>query len=162
MYLVVVALVVLFLVLLYQSRTRETFVTDASGNEISSNITLSLADLMTLFSLAKVSSTPATTTPTTTTSTETTTPTTSSTPSIDAKDFYNQMRPSLLSDVSDIVSTKLAGAPFVPPTPVKSEGSSCDSDSMAQGVEFVDAKVSLEDNSDYIRKDSIPCYNCSL
>lgn len=163
MYIFVVALVVLLLVLIYQSRTREAFAgTDASGNALSSNITLSLSDLMTLFSLAKTTTptTPTTTTPSTDT---TTTPSSTSTSTpLDPTEFYNKIRPTLLSDVSDIVKNKIAGSPYSPPTPVSSQGSSCNSDSMAQGVEFADAKVSLEDNSDYIRKDSIPCYNCSL
>jgi hypothetical protein len=164
MYIVVAALVLLTLVLLYQSRTREAFVTDASGNVASSNITLTLTDLISLFSLAKATSaTPTTTTDTTTSSTTTpttTTPTTEST--MDATKFYNEIRPTLLSDLTNIVNTKVSGSPYSPPTPINSQAGSCNSDSMAQGCEYVDAKQSLEDNSDYIRKDSIPCYNCSL
>lgn len=172
MYKIVVALVVLLLVLIYQSRTREAFQTDASGNVASSNITLTLADLLALFSLAKSTPTSTTTTPTTTglnpmmttMNPMMTTPMTTST--IDANQFYNTIRPSLLSDVSNIVGNKISGAPFVPAAPISSQStggaSSCNSDSMAQGAEYVDAKANLEDNSDYIRKDSIPCYNCSL
>ena len=167
MYKLVVALVILLLVLIYQSRTREAFATDASGNVAASNITLSLTDLMTLISLTKTPTETHIVTPTVTpTSTPITDTTTSTTPtpssSIDATDLYKQIRPSLLSDLSSIVGEKLSGAPYVPPAPVSSQAKSCNSDSMAQGVEFADAKVNLEDNSDYIRKDSIPCYNCSL
>jgi len=52
--------------------------------------------------------------------------------------------------------------------PVNADAMPCpyaayDSDATAQGVEYTQAKANTApDMSQYIRKDSIPCWNCSL
>jgi hypothetical protein len=158
-------LIVLVLVLLFQIGRTENFATtsgssstdasgnstDASGNTTSSStsttITLSLSDLLSLFKY----STP-TTTSASTTSSETETPTKieSQTP----QDFYTGIRSDLLSDVKGVVRSELVGSPYSPAAPL-SCGAPC-SDSAAQGVEYQNAL------QDYVKKDEIPCYGCSL
>lgn len=142
---------------------------DASGNVIgninetgantsdaskSGLITLSLTDLLTLFGK---SSTAATATESTATSSSTET---SSTTTNNAIDMYNQIKPSLISDISSAVRYGLSGAPYTPATPVIG-GGVC-SDSSAQGAELQSAQANMVDSNDYIRKDSIPCYGCTL
>lgn len=183
MWILLSSLVILVVVLLYQIGTRENFVvsdasgnpvTDASGNPVTvsaptSTIQLTFADLLTLF---KTSSTPVPSAPVvTTTTTPAATPNTitsafpqmtTTAPIETADEFYEKIRPSLIKDIKNTITTQLEGAPFSAAAPVQNTcGGGC-SDAMAQGVELTNAKQSLENNSDYIRKDSIPCYNCSL
>lgn len=161
-------LLVFVVVLLFQlGKHTENFATttDASGNLVDasgtivsstkSTIQLTLSDLLKLFKAA--------------------TPTPPPTPSESkisvreaikevlppapdtSKQLYEKIRPSVIQDIK----TQLQGAPFEPAAPISTP---CDmsSDSVAQGVELMNAKASLENNADYIRKDSIPCYGCSL
>lgn len=157
-------LVLLVLVLLYQIGTKENFAVDASGNTLdasgdptssSSNmIQLSLTDLMTLFK----STTPAPSTSKTSIKdaiAEVVKPTVPET----SAQLYEKIRPSVLKDIKASCND-LDGAPYTPPEP----SSSCAdfTNATAQGSELMNAKQSLENNADYIRKDSIPCYGCSL
>lgn len=157
-------LVILVLVLLYQMGTKENFAVDASGNILdasgnptssSSNmIQLSLTDLLTLFK----STTPAPSTSKTSVKdaiAEVVKPTVPET----SAQLYEKIRPSVLKDIKANCGD-LEGAPYSPPEPT----SSCTdlTDATAQGSEMMNAKLSLENNADYIRKDSIPCYGCSL
>lgn len=192
MWTVLAPLLIFVVVLLFQlGKQKENFQTDASGNTIdasgniidasgspvipaSTNIQLTFSDLLKLFK----ASTPAiqTTTPAVQTKTSTleeaikaviSKPPTlrdaiqdvvAKTPDTSAE-LYQKLRPSVLLDIK----SQLQGAPFEPPAPIRSTaGCDMSSDAMAQGVEMMDAKSSLENNSDYIRKDSIPCYGCSL
>lgn len=177
MWILLSSLVILIVVLLYQIGTRENFVTstDASGNAVSdasgstvsapiSTIQLTFADLLTLFKTAPTpmpTPSPATNqNPNIITSAMPEMTTTA--PIETADEFYAKIRPSLIQDIKNTISTQLEGAPFSAAAPVQGScGGGC-SDAMAQGVELANAKQSLENNSDYIRKDSIPCYNCSL
>lgn len=160
MWKILAPLIVLVVVILFQIGHTENFATsssstDASGNSTdasgnvssssSSTITLSLSDLLSLFKY----STP--TTSTTTTTEEKPTTITSQTP----QDFYTGIRSDLLSDVKGVVRSELVGSPYSPAT-----GSSCSdapcSDSAAQGLEYQNAM------QDFIKKDEIPCYGCTL
>lgn len=146
---------------------------DASGNVIgnindtgantsdaskSGLITLSLTDLLTLFGKSSTSASTSTAAESTDTSTSSTT--TSSTTTNNAIDMYNQIKPSLISDISSAVRYGLSGAPYTPASPVIG-GGVC-SDSSAQGAEFQSAQANMVDSNEYIRKDSIPCYGCTL
>lgn len=173
MWKVLVPLVILIVVLLAQLQMAESFtgtgttsggtitdasgnVTDASGNTITTTaskttITLTLADLLALFrnatpapQAAPVSQPAAAAAAPVTTTEETTTP----------ADFYKELRPQLLRDIAGITSTQLAGSPYEPSAPL-SCGSPM-SDSAAQGIELQNVR------KDYIKRDEIPCYGCSL
>jgi len=155
-------LLLFVVVILFQlGKTKETFATstDASGNVVdasgspvgsSSLIQLTLSDLLKLFKAA----TPAP-------------PPTPPQPKITIKDAIQevvvqkpttskQIRPSILQEIK----SQLVGAPFEPAAPIP-RPCTMESDSVAQGMELVNAKVDLVNNADYIRKDSIPCYGCS-
>jgi len=136
---------------------------NTAGASQSGLITLSLTDLLTLFgksAAAKGTTTTATTgTGTGATGTGVGT-TTSSTTTNNAIDMYNQIKPSLISDVSNAVRSGMSGAPYTPAGPVNG-GGVC-SDSSAQGAELQSAQATMIDSNEYIRKDSIPCYGCSL
>lgn len=107
-------------------------------------ITLSLTDLLSLFTKASAGSKQVTA--------QNKAPT--------AQELYTQIKPHLISDVQTAVRTSMAGAPYTPSVPIPSSGS-C-SDSMAQGMELQNAQAELIDSNEYIRKDSIPCYGCTL
>ena len=163
---ILIPIVLLVIAVLFGLRRRERFVdarttavsTDASGNPVdasgnivrttptnTSTISLTLADLLTLFKASVPSSTTTeTSTPSTSTATQDTT-----TPA----EFYNQLRPQLLDDLTSITRANITGSPYEPSAPLP-----CDtpfSDSLAQGVE-------LQNANDYIKKDQIPCYGCTL
>jgi hypothetical protein len=143
---------------------------NTAGVAQSGLITLSLTDLLTLFgksSAAKVTGTTGTTgatgagTGATGAGATGTGAVTSSTTTNNVIDMYNQIKPSLISDVSDAVRRGIiSGAPYTPAGPV-SGGGVC-SDSSAQGAELQSAQATMIDSNEYIRKDSIPCYGCSL
>ena len=152
-------LLLFVVVILFQlGRTKEAFATttDASGNIVdasgspvasSSLIQLTISDLLKLFTAA----TPAPPPQPKVSITEAIKEVVAKTPQPS-----KQVRPSVLQEIK----SQLVGAPFEPAAPVPV---SCDmgSDSVAQGVELINAKVDLVNNADYIRKDSIPCYGCS-
>jgi hypothetical protein len=154
---------------------------NTAGTAKSGLITLSLTDLIALIGKSSMSSGTTTTVKSTTGSTGATTgATTGSTGSTGATgttgtttgsagvttttnnviDMYNQIKPSLISDISNAVRTGITGAPYTPAAPMRG-GGVC-SDSSAQGAELQSAQSTMIDSNDYIRKDSIPCYGCSL
>jgi hypothetical protein len=159
-------LLLFVVVLLFQlGKTKEHFqTTDASGNTTDASgstvttgstpgmIQLSFSDLLKLFS--------STTTPPAqpkTSITEAIKEVVATNPETPAQ-LYEKLRPSVLQDIK----SQLQGAPFEPAAPISSSSCDMSSDAIAQGAELMDAKMSLENNADYIRKDSIPCYGCSL
>lgn len=174
MWTVLAPLLLFVLVLLFQlGRQTESFQTDASGNTVdasgntvdasgntvkssaspslplSTNIQLSFSDLLKLFKAS------APTPPVPPPSRIDPRPIPPESP----RQLYEKLRPAVLFDIK----SHLQGAPFEPADPIPSStGCGMSSDSIAQGVELMHAKSSLEDNSDYIRKDSIPCFGCSL
>jgi hypothetical protein len=128
---------------------------DASGNTVSTRgsgtINLSLADLITLFgSTATGTPTPPAVTPPSNNPIASTTA---------GQDFYNQFRPMLLDDINKAIEAKATTAPMMPVT--VEEDASC-SPSLQQGTDFSSAQNNIQYNQEYIRKDSIPCYACSL
>lgn len=114
-----------------------TVVMDASGNPVTvsnnSLINLTLSDLMALVSSAK-------------------------TPAIDAKAAYTQIQPTLLTDMTTAVRTGLQGSSLTSTADASATTSA--TPSTDQGCELQDAKRAFL--KDYIRKDSVPCYGCSL
>jgi hypothetical protein len=171
MWTVLAPLLIFVVVLLFQlGKQKENFQTDASGNTLdasgnvvdasgspvsspATNIQLTFSDLLKLFK----ASTPTiqAKTPTLKEAIQEVVAKTPETPS----QLYEKLRPSVLLDIK----SQLQGAPFEPADPIpSSSGCGMSSDSIAQGVEMMDAKSSLENNADYIRKDSIPCFGCSL
>lgn len=171
MWTVLAPLLIFVVVLLFQlGKQKENFQTDASGNTLdasgnvidasgspvtpsSTNIQLTFSDLLKLFK----ASTPTiqTKTPTIKEAIQEVIAKTPETPT----QLYEKLRPSILLDIK----SQLQGAPFEPAAPIPSSaGCDMSSDAIAQGVEMMDAKSNLENNAEYIRKDSIPCYGCSL
>jgi hypothetical protein len=163
-------LLVFVVVLLFQlGKQKENFATttDASGNVLdasgvpvsatSSTIQLTLSDLLKLFTAATPTP-PKAPAPSVSTSAIKDAIQDAIKPTIETPvQLYQKIRPSVLQDIK----TQLQGAPFEPAAPIQA---SCDtsSDSMAQGVELLNAQADFANNADYIRKDSIPCYGCSL
>ena len=134
----------------------EAFV-DASGNKDSSGnmITLSLADLFSL--IGPSSSSPSSTTTIIQPSTSS-----AGTPesSLDSQ-FISDLKGTILSDVRKTVRDTLqntgggsCGGPVI-------TDSCIDSAANQQGAEFM-RYIPGKNPADYIRKDSIPCYGCSL
>jgi hypothetical protein len=133
---------------------REKFsnVTDTSG----SRITLSLTDLLSLIG--------------TSTTTPTTTP--SATPIVINQggggdySYYNRMKKAILGDVRQTVRDELLNGSL---SAINSSGcsgdtitDSCiDSFSDQQGADFM-RFIPGKNPADYIRKDSVPCYGCSV
>ena len=175
-------LILLVVVLLFQLQLQESFVTsttsDASGNitdasgtvlktsSASTAISLTLADLLSLFKASTPSVTtsqPSSTSGGTTTtmyySSTTTNPTNMSSNTNTMNDSSSSTKASSLSSVDGITNTMLQGSPYTPAQPIPNEAAAtvapC-SDSAAQGVEFQNAL------QDYIKKDEIPCYGCTL
>ena len=173
-------LILLVIVLLFQLQLQESFVTsstsdasgnitDASGTVLTSSgaattISLTLADLLSLF---KASSSSSATTQanasnggSTTTmyySSTTTNPPASSSSSSSSLSSGTVSGASSGSTVDGITNTNLLGSPYTPAQPLPNEGANAPcSDSAAQGVEFQNAL------QDYIKKDEIPCYGCTL
>jgi hypothetical protein len=132
---------------------REQFanVSDSSG----SRITLSLTDLLSLIG--------------TTTSTPTSTP--SATPIVINQgggdySYYNRMKKAIIGDVRQTVRDELLNGSL---SAINSSGcngdtitDSCiDSFSDQQGADFM-RFIPGKNPADYIRKDSVPCYGCSV
>jgi hypothetical protein len=129
---------------------------DASGNTVttrgSGTINLSLADLIRLFgSTATGTPAPPAVTPPSNNPIASTTA---------GQDFYNQFRPMLLDDINKAIEAK---TPLVPPVneATMEDDASC-SPALQQGTDFSTAQNNIQYNQEYIRKDSIPCYACSL
>ena len=133
---------------------REQFsnVSDSSG----SRITLSLTDLLSLIG----------------TSTPSTTTTPSATPIVINQggggdySYYNKMKKAILGDVRQTVRDELLNGSL---SSINSSGcngdtitDSCiDSFSDQQGADFM-RFIPGKNPADYIRKDSVPCYGCSV
>lgn len=139
----------------------------STSSEDSSKITLTLADLMALYGFStagKTSSASASTdTGVTGSSSDTATATAAATGTSaqSAKDFYEEIKPSLLDDIRTTISKQFAGSPYSSLGPM-SAGYDGSSAACAQGNELSHATRNVVDSNDYIRKDSIPCYGCSL
>ena len=138
----------------------ESFV-DASGTNVDasgSKITLSLADLFSL--IGGRSST--TTTPTTTIISPSSTSNSGTPESSFDQQFYTNLKGTILSDVRQTVRDTLQsqGGATVNAGPVLTD-SCIDSASSQQGADFM-RYIPGKNPADYIRKDSIPCYGCSL
>ena len=132
---------------------------DASGNAVTTRgtgtINLSLADLITLFgsTATGTSAPPPAATP----------PSNNPAPSTTAgQDFYNQFRPMLLDDINKAIEAKATVTPAIMPVPITVEDDASCSPSLQQGTDFSSAQNNIQYNQEYIRKDSIPCYACSL
>jgi hypothetical protein len=143
-------LVVLFIGQVFMNENFYNFspVVDTSGN-----VTLSLSDLMTLLG-----------------STSTATPKAPMVPmatmgpsSVEQANTYGGMRNDIIKDVKEAVKNEMLQKQF-------SEGSngsevmddSCiDSLSAQQGADFM-RYIPGKNPDDYIRKDSVPCYGCSI
>jgi len=176
MWKVLIPIILLVIVLLFQLQVRETFVTtaigtdasgnptDASGNPItktaSSTITLTLSDLLSLFKATAGTTTPAATTTgggTTSTMFYSTTSTTADPLSTSSSSSLGKSgNASAGSTVDGVSSSNLSGSPYVPSQPIPIPSEAPCSDAAAQGVEFQNAL------QDYIKKDEIPCYGCTL
>ena len=172
MWKVLIPIILLVVALLFQLQVRESFTAttfDASGNPMDasgnvtqaagSTITLTLADLLSLFKAS--AGTGATTSGTSTGGTTstmfyTTTTTTPSSSGSSQSSSASQGTQSTGSNsmVDGVSSSNLAGSPYTPSSPIPSEAP-C-SDAAAQGLEFQNAL------QDYIKKDEIPCYGCTL
>jgi len=172
MWKVLAPLIVLIVVLLVQLQVAESFVasstgsttsTDASGNPIDasgnvitktttqaptgSTIALTLSDLLALF---KAASTPAPSAPSA--SSAPVAPVTEK-PKTTAE-IYSEIQPKLMSDITGVMNTYMSGSPYTPSAPIPSMAP-C-SDAAAQGIEYQNAM------HEYIKKDEIPCYGCTL
>lgn len=151
-----IALILLFVVLMISTIVLNESFVDASGNDASGNIiSLSLKDLLTIMgSVGTTSSAPSTTTiiqpqPVKEESSE---------PSLDDQ-FYKSIRGDLLKDVRATVREQLqkqaAGSQTV------LTDSCIDSIAEQQGTDWM-RYIPGKNPADYIRKDSIPCYSCSI
>jgi hypothetical protein len=65
----------------------------------------------------------------------------------------------LLDDINKAIEAKTSAAPA--PVIITEEDANC-SPSLQQGTDFSTAQNNIQYNQEYIRKDSIPCYACSL
>lgn len=155
-----IALIVLFGVLALASLfLRQEGYTDASGNDASGNIvSLSLTDLLSLLGGQSSSSSSSSERPSTTIITMPSSSTTTAEPSLDSK-FYSSLRGDLLKDVRQTVREQLkqqaAGSQTV------LTDSCIDSVAEQQGTDWM-RYIPGKNPADYIRKDSIPCYACSI
>lgn len=133
--------------------------TDASGNTVSTSgqgmINLSLSDLIKLFG----STATGTSAPPSAPATPSNNPAASTTA---GQDFYNQFRPMLLDDINKAIQAQAATTPTTTTTTTQSTDSTSCSPSLQQGTDFSTAQNNIQYNQEYIRKDSIPCYACSL
>lgn len=149
-----IVLVVLFgVLLLAQVLSVETFV-DASGNRDASgnNVTLSVSDLLSL--LGSGVSTQTTTAPTTQ-------PVIVQSPGgLDAS-FYNSIKSDLLSDVKQTVRDELVNNPLATSAGSILDDGCIDNFASQQGTDWM-RYIPGKNPNDYIRKDSIPCYGCTV
>jgi hypothetical protein len=144
-------LLVLFGVLLVSQVLRVESFTDASDNS-GNNITLSLTDLLSL--IGSTTSSGSSTPPPPPQQ-----PVVIQAPGIDSQ-FYTSFKSELLSDVRQAVQDEMISNPLASQGTVL-EDSCIDSFSGQQGKDFL-KYVPGKNPNDYIRKDSIPCYGCSL
>jgi hypothetical protein len=68
----------------------------------------------------------------------------------------------LLEDINKAIEAKATVAPVTVPVPMNLEDDASCSPSLQQGTDFSTAQNNIQYNQEYIRKDSIPCYACSL
>ena len=146
-------LVVLFIGQVFMN---ENFYNFSPTADTSGNITLSLSDLMTLLgSTSTASSTPSPVGPSPMGP--------SPSPAASAYGSYNSIRDDIKKDVRNAIKDELLQKQF-------SEGGngsevmddSCiDSLSAQQGADFM-RYIPGKNPDDYIRKDSVPCYGCSI
>jgi hypothetical protein len=121
----------------------ENFYNFAGTTDVSGNITLSLSDLMTLIGYGS----------------STTAPTRSITDTTLTHGSYNKMRDELRSDVKQAVRDEMLAKEFSDETVL--DDSCIDSFSAQQGSDFM-KYIPGKNPDDYIRKDSVPCYGCSI
>lgn len=151
------ALVILLGVLVLSSFVmKEGFFVDASGTDVSGSIvSLSLRDLISL--LGGLGST--------TSSSGSTTTTTSKTTDDDKDDstlddqFYTDLRGKIIKDVRKTVRQQLQDQAAGSQTVLTD--SCIDSVADQQGTDWM-RYIPGKNPADYVRKDSIPCYACSL
>lgn len=124
---------------------------DASDNS-GSSITLSLSDLLSLIG----STTSSGSSTTTSTSPQ---PVVIQAPTVDSQ-FYTSFKSELLADVKQAVQDELVSNPLASQGTVLND-SCIDSFAGQQGKDWM-KYVPGKNPDDYIRKDSIPCYGCSL
>jgi hypothetical protein len=110
-----------------------------AGTDASGNITLSLSDLMSLLGYG-----------TTVTSLDTKDPVVGS---------YKEMRSEIIKDVKKAVRDEMLQKEFSDETIL--DDSCIDSFSAQQGSDFM-KYIPGKNPDDYIRKDSVPCYGCSI
>ncbi len=130
---------------------------DASGTDVSGGIiSLSLRDLVSL--LAGTTPSPAPSTPSTTIIQAPVPSTTTPTDTLDSQ-FYSDLRGKIVKDVRKTVREQLqkeaAGSQTV------LTDSCIDSVANQQGSDWM-RYIPGKNPADYVRKDSIPCYACSL
>jgi len=137
----------------------ESFV-DASGSNVDSSgnkITLSLSDLFSLIGDGSSSKTTQSSSPTTISSSQAGLPETSF-----DQQFYSNLKTTILSDVRQTVRDTLQSSSGVAANAGPVLNDSCiDSAVNQQGADFM-RYIPGKNPADYIRKDSIPCYGCSL
>jgi len=137
-------LVILFLGQVFMN---ESFV-DASGADASGNITLTLSDLMALLGSGSSSSSSK-----------------DDEDDYDSKDgvrdkYYRNMRADMMNDVKHGKFSALYGSDSGSDGTVLDD-SCIDSFSSQQGSDFM-KYIPGKNPDDYIRKDSVPCYGCSI
>lgn len=155
---ITLAFIVLIVVLFLAQFAIEGFV-DASGSTVDASggyITLSLVDLLSLFRSTSTSTSSDTSTSSSSSSTETATEETESSP-LDQQ-FITDLRNSIVSDVRDSMREQLQQQGSK--NPVLTD-SCIDSVANQQGSDWM-RYIPGKNPADYIRKDSIPCYGCSL
>lgn len=144
-----IALIVLFATLIVGSLFMQEGYVDASGTDVSGGIiSLSISDLLRLLGGLGPSST--TTPSTTTTIIQPTTPETS----LDDQ-FLTSLRGDIRRTVRKELQKQAAGSQTV------LTDSCIDSVADQQGTDWM-RYIPGKNPADYIRKDSIPCYSCSL
>ena len=131
-------LVVLFIGQVFMNENFYNF----AGTDTSGNITLSLSDLMSLLGSG-----------------------TSVTSLTDTKkpvvgNSYKEMRSEIIKDVKQAVKDEMLQKQFSDETTILDD-SCIDSFSAQQGSDFM-KYIPGKNPDDYIRKDSVPCYGCSI
>jgi hypothetical protein len=148
-----ILLAVLFGVLLLAQVMRVESFTDASDNS-GNRITLSVSDLLALVGSGLGSSGSTSTTPTTN-------PVIVQAPGgLDAT-FYNSIKSDLLSDVKETVRSELLNNPLATSAGSVLDDGCIDNFAAQQGTDWM-KYVPGKNPNDYIRKDSIPCYGCTV
>ena len=133
-------LVILFIGQVFMN---ENFYNFYDSSDISGNITLSLSDLISLLGSG-------------TTVTSLTGNTKKVTDKDDEESTYKKMRSEILEEVKDAVKSEMISGDYD-----VMEDSCIDSFSSQQGSDFM-KYIPGKNPDDYIRKDSVPCYGCSI